>query len=47
MTDEQIEEFREKYGFNKVALVDGEFYLPLEEVMKKIDNIVKERSEKQ
>lgn len=37
MADGQAEEFRAKYGFNKVAVVDGEFYLPLEEVMEKLE----------
>lgn len=36
MNDEQIEELRTKYGFNRFGIIEGELYLPMKDVFEKL-----------
>lgn len=36
MADEQIEELRTKYGFDRFGIIEGEMYLPMKEVFEKL-----------
>lgn len=36
MNDEQIEEIRTKYGFNRFGIIEGELFLPAKEVFEKL-----------
>lgn len=36
MTDEQIEELRNKYGFDRFGIIEGELFLPAKDVFEKL-----------
>lgn len=36
MNDEQIEELRTKYGFDRFGIIEGELFLPAKEVFEKL-----------